>query len=95
MKENNIFYIPSNANFVSIYIGNNCGDFTHKLQEKGIIVRNKTKDTNMYGFVRITIGTSEQMILLCSSILEYGIHMIESKSNLWQKKEYRIVLAYL
>lgn len=81
LKENNIFYIPSNANFVSIYIGKNCGDFTHKLQEKGIIVRNKTKDTNMYGFVRITIGTSEQMKLLCSSILEYGIHMIESKSN--------------
>lgn len=81
LKENNISYIPSNANFVSIYIGKNCGDFTHKLQENGIIVRNKTKDTNMYGFVRITIGTFVQMKLLCSSILEYGIHMIERKIN--------------
>lgn len=85
LNEHNIFYIPSNANFVSIYIGNNCGHFTHKLQEKGIIVRNKTKDTNMYGFVRITIGTSEQMKLLCSSILEYGIDNIESKNSYHKK----------
>lgn len=81
LNEQNIFYIPSNANFVSIYVGKNCGDFTHKLQEKGIIVRNKTKDTNMYGFVRITIGTSEQIKLLCSSILEYGIDNIENKNS--------------
>ena len=86
MKENNIFYIPSNANFVSIYIGKNCEHFTYKLQEKGIIIRNKTKDTNMNGFVRITIGTSEQMELLCSSILEYGLHMIDIKASMINNK---------
>lgn len=80
LDKNDIFYIPTHASFVSIYIGKNSCEFTYNLQEKGIVVRNKTKDTNMYGFVRITVGTSYQMELVCSYILEYT-NNIESKTK--------------
>lgn len=80
LEKNDIFYIPSHANFVSVYIGKKSSEFTSNLQQKGIIVRNKTKDTNMYGFVRITIGTLEQMEMVSSYIIECYNDLIESKT---------------
>lgn len=81
LDNNNIFYTPTNASFVSIYIGKKSKEFTSNLQQKGILVRNKTKDTNMYGFVRITIGTSYQMEQLCLYILENANNDIENKTK--------------
>jgi histidinol-phosphate aminotransferase len=71
LNTNNIFYIPSHANFVSIYVGINVNDFTNYLLNKGFVIRNKTSDTNMYGFVRITIGTLQQIEGICAYILKY------------------------
>ena len=88
LDENNIFYITTHASFVSIYIGTKSCEFTHYLKQNGIIVRNKTNDTNMYGFVRITIGLSHQMELVCSHILEFSkndTNNIESKPNLFDR----------
>jgi histidinol-phosphate aminotransferase len=81
LDDNDVYYIHSQANFVSIYIGKNTYEFTTNLQKIGIIVRNKTKDTNMYGFVRITIGTFQQMVQVCSYILECDNNHIERKSK--------------
>ncbi len=58
-KELDIFYIPSETNFVTIDTKTDAREIAEKFQKKGIIVRPLT----MYGrptFLRVTIGMSEQ-----------------------------------
>jgi histidinol-phosphate aminotransferase len=54
-----VFYIPSEANFVTIDVKKNAEEICEELQKSDVIVRPLT----MYGkptFLRVTIGTSEQ-----------------------------------
>jgi histidinol-phosphate aminotransferase len=54
-----VFYIPSETNFVTIDVKTDTKSIADELQQKGIIVR----PLSMYGlptFLRVTIGTPEQ-----------------------------------
>ncbi len=58
-EEHDIFYIPSETNFVTFDVKTDTKSIAEELQKKGIIVR----PLSMYGlptFLRVTIGTLEQ-----------------------------------
>ncbi|MBT7241410.1 MAG: histidinol-phosphate transaminase [Candidatus Diapherotrites archaeon] len=57
---------PTSANFILTKFGNKCDKVANSLKEKGILVRNRTKDPLLNGCIRITIGTKEQ----CEQLLE-------------------------
>ena len=61
LKDNNIHFIPSSSNFISIYIGDNIELFLQTLKESNIFVRNRNNEINMKGYIRITIGTEKHM----------------------------------
>ncbi len=63
-------YYPSEANFVLLSLGKNAALFCKKLKEKGILVRDRSSDPLLYGFVRITLGTQEQTKRLIAAISE-------------------------
>jgi len=65
-----IKYYKSEANFLLIDIGDKCYDYCEKLKQKGILVRNRTKDQLLEGCVRITIGTDEQTEKLIKALRE-------------------------
>lgn len=67
---NNIKYIKSSASFVSIYIGDKSELFIEILKTNDIYIRSKTKDVNMHGFVRISIGTENVMNLIKELIVK-------------------------
>jgi histidinol-phosphate aminotransferase len=73
---NNIKNIKSNASFVSIFIGNKNENFIEILKSNNIYIRNKTKDINMTGFVRITIGNEKTMNLIKDIIIK-NINIID------------------
>jgi len=68
-KENNLTFIPSYTNFITVYMdGYNSKEVSQKLLEKGIIVR----DMSSYGFnaIRITIGRDDQNNIVFKNLKE-------------------------
>ena len=51
-------------------IGDKAERFCQKLRQKGILVRNRSSDTLLYGCVRITLGAGKQTRRLISAISE-------------------------
>lgn len=64
----NIQYIKSEANFIMVNVKKNGIEVANKLVEKGIIVR--TGFPKMENYLRITIGTKDQMKKVISAIRE-------------------------
>jgi len=52
---------PSQANFILVKIGPKHTEFARRMSELGVLVRDRSKDPGCDGYVRITIGTEEQM----------------------------------
>jgi histidinol-phosphate aminotransferase len=52
---------PSHANFVLVAIGAQHKEFVRKMNEAGVLVRDRSSDPGCDGCVRITIGTRPQM----------------------------------
>jgi len=52
---------PSQANFVLVEIGAQHAEFSRRMREAGVLVRDRSSDPGCDGRVRITIGTREQM----------------------------------
>ncbi len=52
---------PSRANFILVDIGPKHADFTQRMRDAGVLVRDRSSDPGCDGRVRITIGTREQM----------------------------------
>ena len=69
LKENNIYFIPSYANFVFFYVGDNYNILLDKLESNNIIIRNKNSDKK--GFLRISIGTPENMEIVKIKFIEH------------------------
>jgi len=66
-NKNNLQYIPSYTNFITLYTGENISkDVAQKLLEQGIIVR----DMTAYGqnAIRITIGRKKQNIKVFNAL---------------------------
>ncbi len=52
---------PSSANFVLVDVGECHREFTERMRNAGVLVRDRSSDPGCGGCVRITIGTREQM----------------------------------
>ena len=52
---------PSRANFLLVEIGEKHGEFVRMMSAGGVLVRDRSNDPGCGGYVRITIGTREQM----------------------------------
>ena len=52
---------PSMANFVLVEIGEKHREFVRRMSAGGVLVRDRSNDPGCDGYVRITIGTREQM----------------------------------
>ena len=52
---------PSEANFILLEIGPAHREFTRRMHERGVLVRDRSADSGCDGCVRVTIGTREQM----------------------------------
>jgi len=63
-----IRYVKGDANFVLAYFGDDCKKVVEKLRKKDILVRDRSSDPLLDGFVRITIGTKEQMNLAAAAL---------------------------
>jgi histidinol-phosphate aminotransferase len=75
LKQNNIYYINSNSNFVLFHVGNKYDDLIKKLEKNNIIIRNKNNEVK--GFVRITIGNPENMTTV-KKYLKQFIYLFEN-----------------
>jgi histidinol-phosphate aminotransferase len=53
--------IPSQANFVLVDVGPKHRAFTAAMRHRGVLVRDRSGDPGCAGYVRITVGTREQM----------------------------------
>lgn len=89
-----IYYVPSQSNFVSFYVGENVYKFLELLEQNSVYIRNRDTQIDMSGFVRITIGTKEHISKVCS-IIENHIDMFDknplvkyykSKKDIWTLK---------
>ncbi len=61
---------PSRANFVLVEIGPRHAEFTRRMRDAGVLVRDRSSDPGCDGCVRITIGTREQMRQAAASLNE-------------------------
>jgi histidinol-phosphate aminotransferase len=61
---------PSRANFVLIDIGPQHKEFTRLMSAAGVLVRDRSSDPGCDGYVRVTIGTREQMALAARAMVE-------------------------
>jgi histidinol-phosphate aminotransferase len=55
----NVKYWPSRANFVLMYLGENCKAFVPQMRERGILVRDRSADYGCQDCVRVTVGIRE------------------------------------
>jgi len=55
----NVKHWPSRANFVLMYLGENCKPFIRQMRDRGILVRDRSADYGCHDCVRITLGIRE------------------------------------
>jgi len=55
----NVKHWPSRANFVLMYLGENCKPFIRQMRDRGILVRDRSADYGCQDCVRITLGIRE------------------------------------
>ncbi len=60
LRARGIKYWPSRANFVLMYFGELNSAFIAAMRERGILVRDRSRDPGCDGCVRITLGSREQ-----------------------------------
>jgi histidinol-phosphate aminotransferase len=61
---------PSRANFVLMRIGQQNSAFVRGMRERGILVRDRSRDPGCEGCVRITLGSTKQTDQLLSALRE-------------------------
>jgi histidinol-phosphate aminotransferase len=70
LRKLSIGYFESDANFVLINAGEKCKEYYEKLKQRGILVRDRSNDPLLKGYLRITIGANEQMEKLVKALKE-------------------------
>jgi histidinol-phosphate aminotransferase len=70
LREHGIKYWPSRANFVLMYFGTLSSAFIAAMRERGILVRDRSKDPGCDGCVRITLGSAEDNKKLFQALRE-------------------------
>lgn len=61
---------PSKANFVLMYLAENCKPFIQAMRDRGILVRDRSNDYGCKDCVRITLGSSEHNKTMLSALRE-------------------------
>jgi histidinol-phosphate aminotransferase len=61
---------PSRANFVLMYLGEDCKEFISAMRARGILVRDRSNDYGCKDCVRITVGIHEHNQRLLMSLRE-------------------------
>ena len=61
---------PSHANFVLVHIGERHDAFVRAMRERGILVRDRSRDPRCDGCVRISVGSSQQTDRLIVALRE-------------------------
>jgi histidinol-phosphate aminotransferase len=61
---------PSHANFVLVEIGARHAEFARLMSAAGVLVRDRSSDPGCDGYVRITVGTRQQMRQAASALNE-------------------------
>ena len=70
LKSLGIPFWPSRANFVLLRLGSLNSAFISRMRERGILIRDRSRDPGCEGCVRITLGSSEQTDRLLSALRE-------------------------
>jgi histidinol-phosphate aminotransferase len=70
LKSLGIPFWPSRANFVLMRIGEQNSAFVRGMRERGILVRDRSRDAGCEGCVRITLGSMKQTDQLLSALRE-------------------------
>ena len=65
-----IRFWPSRANFVLMYLGENCKPFIQKMRERGILVRDRSSDYGCKDCARITLGSREHNVRMLAALRE-------------------------
>jgi histidinol-phosphate aminotransferase len=63
-------YWPSRANFVLLRLGDANSEFVTRMRQRGILVRDRSRDPGCQGCVRITLGATEQNERLLATMRE-------------------------
>ena len=66
----NVKYWPSRANFVLMYLGENCKSFIKEMRQRGILVRDRSADYGCKDCVRITVGIREHNQRMLAALRE-------------------------
>jgi len=61
---------PSQANFTLVHIGERHDDFVRAMRERGILVRDRSRDPGCEGCVRISVGSNPQTERLITALRE-------------------------
>jgi histidinol-phosphate aminotransferase len=61
---------PSRANFVLMYLGEQCKNFIQQMRSRGLLVRDRSSDHGCKDCVRITVGIGEHNQRLLTSLRE-------------------------
>jgi histidinol-phosphate aminotransferase len=77
LREWGVRYWPSHANFVLVYLGAQGQAFISAMRERGILVRDRSRDQGCAGCVRITLGsekqTNQMLVALREAFEQIGI----------------------
>jgi histidinol-phosphate aminotransferase len=65
-----IRFWPSRANFVLMYLGENCKAFIREMRTRGILIRDRSNDFGCVDCVRITLGSRDHNQRMLSALRE-------------------------
>jgi histidinol-phosphate aminotransferase len=70
-----IRFWPSRANFVLMYLGENCEPFIREMRTRGILVRDRSNDFGCVDCVRITLGSRDHNQRMLSALREVFVSL--------------------
>jgi histidinol-phosphate aminotransferase len=70
LAASNVKHWPSRANFVLMYLGENCKPLIRQMRARGILVRDRSADYGCRDCVRITVGIREHNQRMLSALRE-------------------------
>jgi histidinol-phosphate aminotransferase len=75
-----ISYVPSSSNFVLARVGAKASEIALKLREQDILVRDWSYDPRLQGYLRFTVGSTEQTRRLMQGLAEFE-PMMETRNR--------------
>ncbi len=67
-------YVPSSSNFVLARVGARASEIALKLRDQDILIRDWSYDPRLQGYLRFTVGSTEQTRRLMQGLAEFQTH---------------------